>query len=134
MKFKGKTIILEWFVVILFNVIFSYEAIWGVFDIGLVNLLFMATFLNLMFTPMLIRNYVIVENGQVKVYLGFMKASIAVHEIKEVYISYLHRSATSVSFRKIVLSGVSKEVVCAVEEEEKFFYELERLNPAIQFR
>lgn len=129
MKFRGKIDVLFWIVMLagefllLGCLVFPEE---GRLVIGIVFLVY-----NLMFLPFVFRNYVEVEGNRITLVFGFIKQTMDVSELTEVYRTCSPISSTAASLDRIVLRGNRKMMMCAVRDREAFLDLLERKNPEI---
>ncbi|HIX58465.1 MAG TPA: PH domain-containing protein [Candidatus Blautia gallistercoris] len=133
MVFKGKTA--PWFLAIIAaaNIGLIYEILTDPREraatiVGFVicNLLF--------FGPILFRNYLVLGDDRVTVYFGFLKDSLEISDITEVYRTHNPLASTAASLDRIVIRGYRNEIMCALQDREKFFAELQKRNPDIRIR
>ena len=133
MKFKGKIGIWFWVILIAGNVL----CLAGMFEPDEVHPAVMfgiAAFYNLIFLPMVIRNYVLLDGEVLTVYFGFSKDSIPIADIREVYRTFDPIASSAASLDRIVIKNRHRQLMCSVRERGKLFEELKRRNPEIHFR
>lgn len=133
MVFKGKIAVWFWAIIAAANIVLIYEILTdprerAALVVGFVicNLLF--------FGPILFRNYLLLEDDKVTIYFGFLKDSLELSDITEVYRTHNPLASTAASLDRIVIRGRRNEIMCALKEREKFFTELKRRNPGIHIR
>ena len=131
MKFKGKIAVWFWAMFILLNALLLYALI---FLKGGITLIIVLAIFNLVFLPILIRNYVLLDKGVLTVYFGLGKDSINVNSVTEVYRTHNVIASSAASLDRIVIKGAKKELICAVNEKEKLYAEMGKINPQINFR
>lgn len=134
MKFKGKIAFWFWAVFICGNILFLYT---GMIDKGegsmAANVIGALTY-NLVFLPIMIRNYVMLEEGILTVYFGIGKDSMPVSEIVEVYQTHNPIASSAASLDRIVIKGRRREMMCSVADKKALYRELEKQNPQIRIR
>lgn len=131
-KFKGKIAVWFWAIVIVVNTMLLYELIFS--RDSMLALVLGGAIFNLVFLPIILRNYVLLNNDSVIVYFGFGKASIKVSNIEEVYQTHNPLASSAASLDRIVIKGNGSEIMCSVKEKTKLFEELKKLNPGIVIR
>lgn len=129
MKFKGKVDLWFWIVAIA-GEIFVLSSFYGLESEKIMSII-VIMFYNLIFLPMLLRNYVEVSDDTVTIVFGFGKDSIAISQIREVYQTSNPISSSAASLDRILIQGTSKQMMCAVQEKEQFFSYLKEKNPNI---
>ena len=129
MKFRGKVDLWFW-AVMLFGDVLMFGA---VFTPGL-SIVMIISFIvyNVIFIPLVARNYVEISDDMLTVVCGFSKDSIGILEIQEVYRTNNPVASSAASLDRIVIKGRQKMLMCAVKERDKFFSYLEEKNPAIK--
>lgn len=129
MKFKGKVALWFWFIMLAGEAILLQSLLTpeGGRSIGII----VAVFYNIIFLPIVFRNYVEISDDKVTVVFGFGKDSIAISEITEVYRTCNPISSSAASLDRIVIKGKRQEMMCAVRDKEKFFAHLKEKNPKI---
>ena len=132
MKIRGKIAVWFWIIYLggtagmLYELFFSRDS--------LAALLVGFVIFQVVFLPILIRNYVRVEKDVLTVCFGFGKDSVSIEEILEVYSTHDPIASSAESLDRIVIRSRRKEMMCAVQEKERLFGELKRINPKIRFR
>lgn len=132
MRFKGKVAVWFWGVIILTNAMFLYDLIF--FRDSLAALLVGIVGCNLIFLPLVIRNYVEITEESVKLVFGIFKDSIRISDIREVYQTHNVIASSAASLDRIVIKGTRNEIMCAVKDKKGFYEELQKRNPQIIFR
>ena len=84
------------------------------------------------FLPILLRNYIFLGLGSVTVVFGIGKDSIKISDIIEVYQTHNPIASSAASLDRIVIKGRRQEIMCAVQEKQRFFEELKKRNPQIK--
>lgn len=132
MKFQGKIAVWFWAIIIVANGMLIYDIIFGGDNLaaGLVG----GVIFNVVFLPMVIRNYVLVSEDTVTVYFGILKDSVQIRDIVEVYATHNPIASSAASLDRIVIKGRRNELMCSVREKEKLFEELKKRNAEILFR
>lgn len=126
MKFKGKIDFWFWIVMLLgeallIGSLFTPEG-------GIIIGIIITAFYNIIFLPIVFRNYVEVSDEKVTVVVGFSKQSIAISEIKEVYKTNNPIASSAASLDRIVIKAEGQKMMCAVQDKEKFFECLKEKN------
>lgn len=86
MKFHGKIAVWFWVIIIVANGMLIYDIIF--LGDNLVAGLVGGVIFNVVFLPMVIRNYVLVSEDAVTVYFGILKDSVQIRDIVEVYATH----------------------------------------------
>lgn len=131
-KFQGKTAIWFYAIAIIANIMFLKDLISSSDDV--IALVIGIFILNLIFIPIIVRNYVLLNGESITLYFGFGKESIKVNEILEVYQTHNPIASSAASLDRIVLKSKRSEIMCSVKEKAKLFEELEKRNHDIIFR
>ncbi len=132
MKFEGKVAGWFWAIVVGGNALAGYELIFSRDNIA--ALLLGIVTLNVVFLPILLRNYVLVEENLVTICFGLIKDYIKISDIVEVYQTHNPIASSAASLDRVVIKGRRSEMMCSVREKERLFEELKKRNPAIIFR
>lgn len=132
MKFKGKVAWWFWAIVVGGNVLAVYELIFSRDNIA--ALLLGIVTLDVVFLPIVLRNYVMVEENLVTICFGLGKDYIKISDIVEVYQTHNPIASSAASLDRIVIKGRRSEMMCSVREKERLFEELKKRNPEIIFR
>lgn len=132
MKFQGKIAVWFWAIIIVANGMLIYDIIFSGDNLaaGLVG----GVIFNVVFLPMVIRNYVLVSEDTVTVYFGILKDSVQIRDIVEVYATHNPIASSAASLDRIVIKGRRNELICSVREKKKLFEELKKRNEEILFR
>lgn len=132
MKLKGK--IAAWFWIIFFggNLLMLYELLFS--RDSLTALIIGFLIFNVVFLPIIVRNYVEIENDVLTVAFGFGKDSIRIGEITEIYQTHNPISSSAASLDRIVIKGRRKEIICSVCDKDSLFQEIKRQNPSVILR
>lgn len=89
---------------------------------------------NAVFLPILLRNYVLLENDRLVICFGIGRDSIRLDEILEVYQTHDPIASSAASLDRIVIKGKRNELMCSVTDKESLFLELKKRNPQIVIR
>lgn len=130
MRLKGKVAVWFWLIIFGTNAMMIYELIFSRDDLAALIIGFFIC--NIIFLPIVLRNYVEIKDGKLTVCFGFGKESIEIREITEVYTTHDPIAGSAASLDRIVVKGRRQELMCSVCEKEKLFNELRQINPAIQ--
>lgn len=135
MIIKGKIAVWFWLLLIGVNIAMVY----GFFTEDLTGgdtivLLFTFFVCNIIFIPMVIKNYVEIDGDKLIFVLGFCKDSMKIGDITEVYRTHNPIAAGALSLDRVVIKGKRQEWMISVCDKEKLFHELKRINPVIQIR
>lgn len=135
MVIKGKIAVWFWLLLIGVNIAMVY----GFFTEDLIGgdtivLLFTFFVFNIIFIPMVIKNYVEIDEDKLIFVLGFCRDSMKIGDITEVYRTHNPIAAGALSLDRVVIKGKRQEWMISVCDKEKLFHELKQINPAIQFR
>ena len=120
--FKGKIAWWYWLIVIGTNALLLYELFFS--GDSIVLLLGVLIFCNVIYLPMLIRNYVVIDELNLVLYFGLFKDSMAIENIEEI-----HGSA---SLDRLVIKGKRQEMVIALKDKAGFVREMQKRNYRIQ--
>lgn len=124
MKFKGKIAIWVWAVFFGSNGLLIYELI---FSPDSIAVLLVTLFLfNLIFLPILVRNYVFIGEDEVMICFGFSKDAIKLSDIVKVYETHNPIASSAASLDRIVIKGKNNEIMCSVKEKARFLEELKK--------
>lgn len=132
MKFKGKIAVWFWALEILANAMILYDLIFKRDNI--IALVIGGVILNLVFIPIIVRNYVLLNDESITLYFGFGKESIKVNEILEVYQTHNPIASSAASLDCIVIKGRRSEIMCSVKDKTKLIEEIKKINQQIDFR
>ena len=132
MKFQGKIAIWFYAIAIIANIMFVKELLFTKDDtialiIGIVTI-------NIIFIPIIVRNYILLNNESITVFFGFGKDSMKINEILEVYQTHNPIASSAASLDRIVIKSKRSEIMCSVVEKDKLFLELKKINQDIIFR
>lgn len=132
MKFQGKIAIWFYAIAIIANIMFVKELLFTKDDaialiIGIVTI-------NIIFIPIIVRNYILLNSESITVFFGFGKESMKINEILEVYQTHNPIASSAASLNRIVIKSKRSEIMCSVVEKDKLFLELKKINQDIIFR
>ena len=128
--FKGKIAWWYWLIVIGTNALLLYELLFS--GDSIVLLLGVLIFCNVIYLPMLIRNYVVIEEENLKLFFGFGKDSMRIADIVEIKGSYCPISSSAASLDRLVIKGKRQEMVIALKDKAGFVREMQKRNYRIQ--
>ena len=132
MKLKGKIAAWFWMIFIGGNLLMLYELLFSRDSITALIIGFLI--FNVVFLPIIVRNYVEIENDVLTVAFGFGKDSIRIGEITEIYQTHNPISSSATSLDRIVIKGRRKEIICSVCDKDSLFQEIKRQNPSVILR
>ena len=102
-------------------------------DIGLqVIVAFVFLVWNIVFLPMLVKNYVEIDGEKLVLVLGLCRTTMEIGEIKEVYKTHNPIASGALSLDRVMIRGRRQEMLISVCDKELLFRELKRINPAIR--
>lgn len=131
MKFKGKTAFWFWGVFVLVNAVFIQDILLAE-SMPTVKIVSLIIF-NALFLPMVLRNYVKIEDDTLYVAFGFSKNSMKISDITEVNMMINPASAITAQDR-IVIKGGESELYCTVKDREGLLEELRSRRPDLEIR
>ena len=117
MKFKGKVAAWFWLIIIAVNAVCIYELLFDPDNVPI--LLFSLALCDIIFIPIVVRNYVVIEEENLKLFFGFGKDSMRIADIVEIKGSYF-------------IMGKRQEMVISVKDKTALVAELKMKNPAIR--
>jgi len=129
MKIKGKIALWYWLILIGINIFLLYELIFD--NDNIIVLLITLVFVNLIFLPIVIRNYVLIDNDILYLYFGFFKDSMQISDIKEIRKTHYPISSSAASLDRLQVKGSRQEMMLAIVNKELFMTELKKMNPNI---
>lgn len=132
MKLKGKIAAWFWIIFIGGNLLMLYELLFS--RDSLTALIIGFLIFNVVFLPIIVRNYVKIENDVLTVAFGFGKDSIRIGEITEIYQTHNPISSSAASLDRIVIKGRRKEIIFSVCDKDSLFQEIKRQNPSVILR
>ncbi|MBS6645242.1 MAG: PH domain-containing protein [Clostridiaceae bacterium] len=132
MKLKGKIAAWFWIIFIGGNLLMLYELLFS--RDSLTALIIGFLIFNVVFLPIIVRNYVEIENDVLTVAFGFGKDSIRIGEITEIYQTHNPISSSAASLDRIVIKGRRKEIIFSVCDKDSLFQEIKRQNPSVILR
>lgn len=135
MKFSGKTSIWFWglYILSLSGLICSLCV-----DVIISNLseriylwILLILVINVAFLPIILRNYIILDGNKLSLSFGFIQESIEIAEIRAVKQTCNSKAATAASLDRLVIISAQKPMIVSIQEKERFFTEIKKLNPQI---
>ena len=131
MKFKGKNAIWCWGIYLYGTGRFVYQLLLSPKEFILLAWL---VIYELVFLPIVLRNYVLLTQESLTVVFGFFKDTIKISDIIEVYETHNPLSSTAASLDRIAVKGRRNEFMCSVVDKAGFLEELKKVNPDIIFK
>ncbi len=129
MKFKGKIDLWFWLIMLFGDALILLALLDSTgFIVGIVT----AVIYNIIFIPLVVRNYVEVTDEELRIVMGFSKVKIPLSEIVEVYRTHNPISSMAASVDRIMIQAKNTQVMCAVQDKKAFFACLKEKNPSIQ--
>ena len=130
MKFKGKVAAWFWLIIIAVNAVCKYELLFDPDNVPI--LLFSLALCDIIFIPIVVRNYVVIEEENLKLFFGFGKDSMRIADIVEIKGSYCPISSSAASLDRLFIKGKRQEMVISVKDKTALVAELKMRNPAIR--
>lgn len=130
MKFKGKVAAWFWLIIIAVNAVCIYELFFDPDNVLL--LLFSLALCDIIFIPIVVRNYVVIEEEKLKLFFGFGKDSMRIADIEEIKGSSCPISSSAASLDRLFIKGKGQEMVLAVKDKTALVNELKMRNAAIR--
>ena len=132
MKFQGKIAIWFYAIAIIANIMFVKELLFT--KDNTIALIIGIVTINIIFIPIIVRNYILLNSESITVFFGFGKESMKINEILEVYQTHNPIASSAASLNRIVIRSKRSEIMCSVVEKDKLFLELKKINQDIIFR
>lgn len=132
MKFQGKIAIWFYAIAIIANIMFVKELLFT--KDNTIALIIGIVTINIIFIPIIVRNYILLNSESITVFFGFGKESMKINEILEVYQTHNPIASSAASLNRIVIKSKRSEIMCSVVEKDKLFLELKKINQDIIFR
>ena len=130
MKFKGKVAAWFWLIIIAVNAVCIYELLFDPDNVPI--LLFSLALCDIIFIPIVVRNYVVIEEENLKLFFGFGKDSMRIADIVEIKGSYCPISSSAASLDRLFIMGKRQEMVIALKDKAGFVREMQKRNYRIQ--
>ena len=130
MKFKGKVAAWFWLIIIAVNAVCIYELLFDPDNVPI--LLFSLALCDIIFIPIVVRNYVVIEEENLKLFFGFGKDSMRIADIVEIKGSYCPISSSAASLDRLFIKGKRQEMVIALKDKAGFVREMQKRNYRIQ--
>ena len=140
MKFKGK--IALWFWIIFFggeglilykmaeSIFFGHDTediiVYHLFNPHIFCLAISFVIYTLVFLPIVARNYVLIEDGKIKLFFGFSTDVIDISEIREIRSTCSPIASSAASLDRLVIKGRRQEMIVSVKDKQKFLEELKK--------
>lgn len=136
MRIKGKIAIWFWIMFVGMEILMIYlffEPSKEGKDVGMLAIMiFVFLVWNIVFLPMLVKNYVEIDGERLILVLGFCRTTIEIGEIREVYKTHNPIASRALSLDRVMIRGRRQEALISVCDKELLFRELKRINPAIK--
>lgn len=130
MKFKGKVALWFWAVFLGGEGLIAYQLITSLFiekdTSDVIVLLISLAIYTLVFLPIVVRNYVLIEEGKIKLYFGFSRDVMDISEIREIKTTHDPIASSAASLDRLVIKGRRQEMMVSVKDKEKFLEELRK--------
>ena len=121
MKFKGRIAIWFYVLVIGMNIVILQNIFLQSGNITLTAQLIVLFVINILFLPVLIRNYTVLEPDLLTVAFGFMNCSMEYADIMTIRKTHNPIASTAASLNRIHIQGRRNELMFAVKDEKAFF-------------
>jgi len=133
-RFKGKIAIWFWVIIALCNIVciyacFDKEANGGIV-VGIISLLIC----NLIFLPMVIRNYVEIQEDKLIIAFGFSTETVNIADITKMYESNNPLASTAASLDRIIIKAGKRILMCSVKEKAELFEIVKEKNPNLKVK
>lgn len=136
MRIKGKIAIWFWIMFAGMEVLMLYSFFVPSDEGGDIGLQVIVAFVflvwNIVFLPMLVKNYVEIDGEKLVLVLGLCRTTMEIGEIKEVYKTHNPIASGALSLDRVMIRGRRQEMLISVCDKELLFRELKRINPAIR--
>ena len=136
MRIKGKIAIWFWIMFAGMEVLMLYSFFVPSDEGGDIGLQVIVAFVflvwNIVFLPMLVKNYVEIDGEKLVLVLGLCRTTMEIGEIKEVYKTHNPIASGALSLDRVMIRGRRQEMLISVCDKELLFRELKRINPAIK--
>lgn len=133
-RFKGKIAIWFWIIIGLCEFLCIYACIDKDANGGIVAGIIGLLICNIVFLPMVIRNYVEIQEDKLVIAFGFSTETVIMSEITEMYESYNPLASTAASLDRIIIKAGSRMLMCSVKEKAKLFEAVREKNPRLKVR
>lgn len=132
-RLKGKIAAWFWAVFLLGEGVMVYDLFDSVRQSGRPDwpLIVGAAVFQIVFLPIMIRNYIEIGEERLTVAFGFGKDSIEIGEIREISPNRSVIASSAASLDRIEIKGRRQTILCAVRDKEKLCEELKKRNPEI---
>ena len=130
LHFGNCSVLSRIFIVIGTNALLLYELFFS--GDSIVLLLGVLIFCNVIYLPMLIRNYVVIDELNLVLYFGLFKDSMAIENIEEIHGSHNPIASSAASLDRLVIKGKRQEMVIALKDKAGFVREMQKRNYRIQ--
>ncbi|MCR1841646.1 PH domain-containing protein [Murimonas intestini] len=130
MKFKGKIALWFWIIFLGGESLILYKMAESIFsghdteDIIVLAISFVIY--TLVFLPIVARNYVLIEDGKLKLFFGFSTDVIDISEIREIRSTCSPIASSAASLDRLVIKGRRQEMIVSVKDKQKFLEELKK--------
>lgn len=132
MKIKCKIAVWFWLITIAGNIAILYALTDNKEgQVSLIILLICLFIYNLIFLPILIRNYILIDRGTLTLHFGFSKETINIFEIIEIRRTHTPIASSAASLDRLIIKTKRQALICAVRHKDQLFDELKRQNPQI---
>ena len=132
MRLKGKIAAWFWMIFIGGNLLMLYELLFS--RDSIIALMIGALVFNVVFLPIIVRNYVEINDGVLTLAFGFGEDSIKIRDITEVSQTHNPIASSAASLDRIVIKGNGKEMICSVYDKDCLFQEIKKQNPLVILR
>ena len=133
-RFKGKVAIWFWVLIVLCNVVCIYACFDKEANGGTVVGIISFVICNLIFLPMVIRNYVEVQEDKLIIAFGFSTETVDISDITEMYESNNPLASTAASLDRIIIKAGSRMLMCSVKEKAELFKTVKEKKPNLKLR
>ncbi len=137
-RFKGKIAIWFWAVIALCEVVGIYAIYAAYSDKGVnggpAGGIICLVVCNLLFLPMVIRNYVEIQGDKLIIAFGFSTERVNISEITEMYESNNPLASSAASLDRIIIKSGKRMLMCSVLDKTGLFEAVKEVNPNLKSR
>ncbi|MGI6069718.1 MAG: PH domain-containing protein [Blautia sp.] len=134
MKFKGKTGILFWVLLAALEGLWIYAFFHIPQEMLVWPKLLLLAAINLLYLPMGICNYVLVDGNTLKYRIGIYCQTLKVNGITGIYRTNMIFGTPALAWNKIYIKSGEQGIICAIKEEKKLAEVLRARIPDLEVR
>ena len=134
MKFKGKTGIIYWVFLALLEGLCIYAFCRIPQEMLVWPKLLLLVVVNLLYLPMGVWNYVLLEGDTLKYRIGIYCQTLKISEITGIYRTNMIFGTPALTWNKIYIKSGEQGIICAVKEEKMLVEALKARRPKLEVR